>query len=574
MENKVELIRKSNDIVEVISSYLPLTKKGKNYFGVCPFHDDTNPSMSVSSDKQIYKCFSCGASGNVITFVMDYEKVDFKEALSILAKRAGIDFIKSNVKEKEAQFDKYYKMYDLALKLYQNNINSKYGTDAIKYLENRYITKEIIKEFKIGLSLDKNELTKILLNKGYTNKEIEDYGLSNGIYDLYFNRIMFPLFDTNDRVVGFSGRIYKNKDSSKYINTKETHIFKKGELLYNYFKAKDFVRQEKKLLIVEGFMDVIRLYSIGVKNVVALMGTALTKDQISLIKRLSKNIILCLDGDQAGKKAMNSVGEDLTNAGLNVSVVVLKEDLDPDEYVIKYGKDSFISLCDNPISYSEYKILYMREGLDLNDLDTKTAYINNALKEIKQEDDPIKQEFLLKKIAVEFDIDISILRNNLKKVEKYSKIEALNAKPVPKNKLTKYQKATYDILYTIMNNYEACKYYEKHLNFLPYKNARYLANEIIYTYKINGKLVLADFITSLHDKPELLQLVKDILKNVSIEQSNLEAFKDYIAVIHDYNKNQEIDRLKKLMNEESDSAIKAKYLEQIRLVKIGSESND
>ena len=574
MENKVELIRKSNDIVEVISSYLPLTKKGKNYFGVCPFHDDTNPSMSVSSDKQIYKCFSCGASGNVITFVMDYEKVDFKEALSILAKRAGIDFIKSNVKEKEAQFDKYYKMYDLALKLYQNNINSKYGTDAIKYLENRYITKEIIKEFKIGLSLDKNELTKILLNKGYTNKEIEDYGLSNGIYDLYFNRIMFPLFDTNDRVVGFSGRIYKNKDSSKYINTKETPIFKKGELLYNYFKAKDFVRQEKKLLIVEGFMDVIRLYSIGVKNVVALMGTALTKDQISLIKRLSKNIILCLDGDQAGKKAMNSVGEDLTNAGLNVSVVVLKEDLDPDEYVIKYGKDSFISLCDNPISYSEYKILYMREGLDLNDLDTKTVYINNALKEIKQEDDPIKQEFLLKKIAVEFDIDISILRNNLKKVEKYSKIEALNAKPVPKNKLTKYQKATYDILYTIMNNYEACKYYEKHLNFLPYKNARYLANEIIYTYKINGKLVLADFITSLHDKPELLQLVKDILKNVSIEQSNLEAFKDYIAVIHDYNKNQEIDRLKKLMNEESDSAIKAKYLEQIRLVKIGSESND
>ncbi len=574
MENKVELIRKSNDIVEVISSYLPLTKKGKNYFGVCPFHDDTNPSMSVSSDKQIYKCFSCGASGNVITFVMDYEKVDFKEALSILAKRAGIDFIKSNVREKEAQFDKYYKMYDLALKLYQNNINSKYGTDAIKYLENRYITKEIIKEFKIGLSLDKNELTKILLNKGYTNKEIEDYGLSNGIYDLYFNRIMFPLFDTNDRVVGFSGRIYKNKDSSKYINTKETPIFKKGELLYNYFKAKDFVRQEKKLLIVEGFMDVIRLYSIGVKNVVALMGTALTKDQISLIKRLSKNIILCLDGDQAGKKAMNSVGEDLTNAGLNVSVVVLKEDLDPDEYVIKYGKDSFISLCDNPISYSEYKILYMREGLDLNDLDTKTAYINNALKEIKQENDLIKQEFLLKKIAVEFDIDISILRNNLKKVEKYSKIEALNAKPAPKNKLTKYQKATYDILYTIMNNYEACKYYEKHLNFLPYKNARYLANEIIYTYKINGKLVLADFITSLHDKPELLQLVKDILKNVSIEQSNLEAFKDYIAVIHDYNKNQEIDRLKKLMNEESDSAIKAKYLEQIRLVKIGSESND
>lgn len=572
MDKTVETIRKANDIVEVISNYLPLTKRGKNYFGVCPFHDDTNPSMSVSADKQIYKCFSCGASGNVITFVMDYEKVDFKEALKILAQRAGITLNQNYIKTTPNKYEKYYKMYDLALKLYQNNINTSLGEPAIKYLEDRSITKDLIKEFQIGLSLDKDSLTKILTKKGYTPAEMEIYGLGNGIHDLYINRIMFPLFDTNNNVVGFSGRIYNHIDSSKYINTKETPIFKKGELLYNYYRAKEFARLEKNLILVEGFMDVIRLYSIGIKNVVALMGTALTKEQINLLKRLSHNIYLCLDGDEAGQKAMNTIGEELTKKELSVSVITLKENLDPDEYILKYGKDSFLGLYQNAISYSEFKLNYLKSGLDLNNLEEKADYINMTLKEIKQEDDEIKQEFMLKKIEAEFDIDINILKNNLKKIEKYSKIEALSKSPDKKPKLNKYKKATYNILYTMMNNYEACKYYEKKLNFLPTKEARYLANEIIYTYKINGTLSLADFITSLNDKPELLNLVKDVIKNVNIEESNLEAFKDYITVIMDYNKNQEIKRLKSLISEESDPVKKAQILEKIRLAKIGSEN--
>lgn len=572
MDKTVETIRKANDIVEVISNYLPLTKRGKNYFGVCPFHDDTNPSMSVSADKQIYKCFSCGASGNVITFVMDYEKVDFKEALKILAQRAGITLNQNYIKITPNKYEKYYKMYDLALKLYQNNINTSLGEPAIKYLEDRSITKDLIKEFQIGLSLDKDSLTKILTKKGYTPAEMEIYGLGNGIHDLYINRIMFPLFDTNNNVVGFSGRIYNHIDSSKYINTKETPIFKKGELLYNYYRAKEFARLEKNLILVEGFMDVIRLYSIGIKNVVALMGTALTKEQINLLKRLSHNIYLCLDGDEAGQKAMNTIGEELTKKELSVSVITLKENLDPDEYILKYGKDSFLGLYQNAISYSEFKLNYLKSGLDLNNLEEKADYINMTLKEIKQEDDEIKQEFMLKKIEAEFDIDINILKNNLKKIEKYSKIEALSKSPDKKPKLNKYKKATYNILYTMMNNYEACKYYEKKLNFLPTKEARYLANEIIYTYKINGTLSLADFITSLNDKPELLNLVKDVIKNVNIEESNLEAFKDYITVITDYNKNQEIKRLKSLISEESDPVKKAQILEKIRLAKIGSEN--
>lgn len=576
MENNniVLEVRSRNDIVDVISSYLPLTKKGKNYFGVCPFHDDTNPSMSVSEDKQIYKCFSCGASGNVITFVMDYENVDFKEAVSILAKRAGISFNKGSIKASESKFDKYYDMYDLSLKLYQNNIYSSLGNDAIKYLEDRGITKDLIKEFKIGLSLHDDGLTRVLNSRGFTNIEMEQFGLGNGVHDLYINRIMFPLFDTNDRVVGFSGRIYNTGGSSKYINTKETPIFKKGEVLYNYYKCKDFVRLSKNVILVEGFMDVIRLYSIGIKNVVALMGTALTKNQITLLKRLSTNIYLCLDGDSAGRGAMNSVGNDLASSGFNVFTVCLPEGLDPDEYILKYGKDSFNSLYENAISYSEYKLNYMKEGFDFSNISDKSSYINNVLAEVSKESDEIKLEFILKKLSKEFDIDVNILKNNLKKQEKHDKIEALSRNQVSKKSIDRYEKATYNILYFIMNNYEACKYYEKKLNFLPMKEARYLANEIIYIYKIKGELVIADFITSLNDKPELFNLMKEVLKNENLDESNFEAFKDYIAVIQDYNKNQEIKRLKMLMSEESDSVKKAQILEKIRLVKMGSEAND
>lgn len=573
MDNVINDIRKANDIVDVISAYIPLTKKGKNYFGVCPFHDDTNPSMSVSRDKQIYKCFSCGASGNVFNFVMDYENVDFKEAASVLAKRAGIDFNRGFVKNNNTKFDKYYTMYDLALKLYQNNINSSFGKTAIEYLEKRSISKDVIKKFKIGLAPLENTLTDILFKKGYSTLEMDNYGLGNGYGDLYHNRIMFPLFDTNNRVVGFSGRVYNTSSESKYINTKETPIFKKGELLYNYYNAKDYCRLEKSVILVEGFMDVIRLHTIDIKNVVALMGTALTKNQIDLLKRLSKEIYLCLDGDSAGIKANLSVGNDLVNAGCNVKVINLSDGLDPDEYVLKYGKDKYLSLYNNAINYSEYKLYHMRDGFDLSNIDDRSQYIKSVLEDISKESDDIKREFLLKKISTEFDIDISILKNNLKKQEKYSKIEALRKEPKKVKKVDKYTKATYGILYAMMNSYEYSKKYEKNLNYLPSKEARLLANEIIYAYRYNDSLVLADFLTSLSTNEELFGLVREIIKNAD-DEPNSNLFDDYVAVVKEYSRNLEIKRLKEMIKEEIDPVKKATLLEKIRLVKMESESND
>ena len=267
-------------------------------------------------------------------------------------------------------------------------------------------------------------------------------------------------------------------------------------------------------------------------------------------------------------KSENILPDDMHGYIVDPSADMSLEDTSEDA-LKKTAQDRGVSKRD---IYSEYKINYMKEGLDLSDIEDKSLYINEVLKEVSAEEDEIKQEFILRKLEKEFDIHIDILKNNLKKQEKCSRIKALNTNEAQNKKKNKYEKATYNILYTIMNNYEACKYYEKHLNFLPTKEARYLANEIIYTYKIEGKLVMADFITKLNDKEELMDFVKDVLNNVSVGESNLEAFKDYIVVIKEYNKNQEIKRLKELIEKEFDMTKKSELLEKIRLVKMGSEN--
>lgn len=566
----IKEVRSVSNIVDVISSYLPLVKKGKNYFGVCPFHDDNNPSMSVSEDKQIYKCFSCGASGNVFNFVMDYEKIDFKSALYLLAKRSGIN-VSNNLVKTNNKNDKFYEIYNIAEKYYQNNLNTSLGLEAKSYLHNRGIDDELIKHFKIGLSLKEQDgLVNLLVKKNYSIKDISLIGLSNMDKDLYINRIMFPLFNTNGDTIGFSGRIYNMKSDSKYINTRETLIFKKGENLYNYHLAKDEARKEKSLIVVEGFMDVIRLYSIGVKNVVALMGTSLTKEQTTLIKRTSTNIILMLDGDNPGKKAIVNVGQILEEENLRVNVVALPEELDPDEYILKYGKERFINLLNNPIEYSEFKINYLKEGKDLTKIDEQSSYVNEVLQELSNIDDDIKKELILKKLEKEFNLDIEFLRNKLQNMQKSGKIETLK-KPddVKLIKLDKYQKATYAILNEMLNNYNAIKTYEKRLNYLPYETARYLANEIIYYSKHEKDFVLADFITQVSDKEELALYLKEVLKydNEVVSMAN---FDDYLKVIEEYKKNQEIKRLKELMKKEVDQEKKALIADKIRLVKMGS----
>ena len=334
-------------------------------------------------------------------------------------------------------------MYDIASKFYQNNLNTVYGKDAIKYLKNRQIDENIIKEFNIGLSFNDSELYSILNKKGFSDNEIIDstlcYKSGNKVHDMYINRIMFPLYDLQGNVNGFSGREYLEKTPNKYINTKENKIFKKGELLYNYHIAKPLARKEKSIIIVEGFMDVIRLSSIGVKNVVATMGTAVTKYQANLINKMAPNIILMFDGDEAGNKATKSFLEEHTNNQDAVKIVRLEDNLDPDDYILKKGKDKMLYHLLHPISVYDYKLSSLKENIDFTNSKDVSNYINLVTKEIEKIDDDVVRDLEINKVSKLTNVSVEVIKSKINT----NKTNNIVIRPnINTKKLTKYEKAS------------------------------------------------------------------------------------------------------------------------------------
>lgn len=579
--NIINEIRSKVDIVDIVSSYVPLTQKGKNFFGVCPFHDDTNPSMSVSRDKQIYRCFSCGASGNVFNFIMDYEHISFKEALVMLSNKTGIEIKGISINKKNDKFDKLYEIYDLAWKFYQNNMNSSYAKSARTYLNNRSISDDMISRYKIGLSLDKADtLTKLLTSKGYDLNTLNNIGLTNYDKDIYINRIIFPLYDLNGRVVGFSGRRYDGIKENKYVNTKGTVIFKKGETLYNYHNAREVVRAKKQVIVMEGFMAVIRSMEAGIKNCVGLMGTAMTKEQANLIKRLSDNVIVCFDGDGPGRKACLDNGEVLEKMGCHVSVVNLEDNLDPDDYILKYGKESFINLINNSISLSDYRIKSLKKNIDLSSDKEKTEYINKVLEEASKIEDEIHREFILKKLAKEFDLSYNTLEKRLfslieNKEDLHTEV-VVNEVIKPVIKKDKFYLASSALLYYMITNKKCLDYYnEGKINF-PLEDERFLASEISYYYQKYGSITPADFYTYLSDKEKLLNFYKEILDLDLSDEVDDKTLSDYIKTLREGFIKNEMSKLDKKLKEENDVMKKAeiglKYSKlKEELVKMGVE---
>ena len=561
--NDINNIRSSVDIVDVISDYIPLVNKGRNYFGVCPFHDDNHPSMSVSKEKQIYKCFSCGATGNVFNFIMDYENISFREALSKVASMAGISIDIGDIREKSNPYQKMYEAYDIAFKFYQNNINTSEGKEAKEYLKKRLIDENIIKEFGIGLSLSKRDLlSKMLLKKGFDQNTLNESGLlsfnDGGYYDMYSKRIMFPLWDTSGKVVGFSGRIYHGEDISKYINTKETPIFKKGELLYNYHRAKDEARKTKTIIVMEGFMDVIRAYVSGVKNVVATMGTAVTKEQALLIKRLAPNIILCFDGDAAGEKATFACINELQKLGTTPQVVRLEDNLDPDEYIQKFGKERFISKIANPINVMDFKLSHYKEHKNLESSVEKAEYVRNILDELTKIDDEILRELTLQKLSSESNLDINFLRSKLPEIDKKVNENEIIINTRNKKVYGKYEMAERSLIYYMLKNKDVIKIYNNKTPFMPDEKYRQLAREIVSYYQINGIISAADLITELMKyNNDLVSLIGDIESNDFKDEYTLDEINDYINVINEFNIKKETKKIKEQIHAEVDPLKKA-----------------
>lgn len=573
--NIINEIRSKVDIVDIISSYLPLTQKGKNFFGVCPFHDDTNPSMSVSREKQIYRCFSCGASGNVFNFIMEYEHISFKEALLVLSNKTGIEIKGIHIDKSKSKNDKLYEIYELAHKYYQNNMSSSYAKHAKEYLNSRHIDDEMIKEYKIGLSLDKQDnLTKLLISKGYDLNTLNNIGISNTNKDVYMNRIMFPLYDLNGRVVGFSGRRYDGIKENKYVNTKGTEIFQKGETLYNYHNAREFIRSKNQVIVMEGFMAVIRSKEAGIKNAIGLMGTAMTKEQANLIKRLSTNVILCLDGDEPGRKACLDNGSELEKLGCQVSIVELGNNLDPDDYILKFGSESFKNLVNNAITLSDYRIKRLKMNINLTSDLEKSKYINSVLEETSRIEDEIHREFILKKLANEFDISyntlekrlLSLITNNEKKEEKKTE----NVTFIPKQEIVKKDKyyiATYALLYYMLVDKRCLKYYDEGKINFPNEEERFLASEISYYYQKYGIITPADFYTYLSNKQNLLTTLDKTMELDLDQQVEEKVILDYINTLRLYQTNREIKRLEKTLKEENDIMIQASIAQKIAKLK-------
>mgnify|MGYP002576185681 FL=1 len=548
----IDEVKSKNDIVDIIGSYISLNDKNK---ALCPFHNDHSPSFSVHPDKQIYKCFSCGESGNVITFVEKFLGISFQEAVKLLADKSGIKLNISTPK-KTTRFDKYYEITDTANKYFKNNIFSNDGQKALKYLSDRFVDKQIINEFNIGLSTN-NKLHEILAKK-YNLEDLLKIDIvrevDNKIYDTFQNRIMFPIIDEDNNVVGFSGRKYlkndlEDKQLSKYVNSRETDIFIKSKIFYNINNALPNIKKSKEIIITEGFMDTIRMVSIGYNNTVALMGTAFTKEHLDKIIKYKCKVVLNLDQDNAGVLGTISIGDELIKNNIDVSVIVFDDYKDSDEYIINKGKDAFDIAYKNRISFIDFKLNYLKSNKNMKDSTDISKYINEAIKSLNDIDDDILKELKIKELSREFGIDESVIKN---KIKISSKKEVKKEEKLTKKRYDKYDISEIRILYLMLNYDDVILYFENGLGYLIHDNMMALAYKIVEFRNDYGYFNYSDFIDYISDNESLNETVKEIMRYHNEDEYTESELEDYFDTIKEYSVKKRINELKREMNETLD----------------------
>lgn len=405
----IDEVRQTNDIVDIISQYVRLKRSGRNFFGLCPFHNEKSPSFSVSPDKQIFHCFGCGAGGNVFTFLTKIEGINFVEAVQMLAERSNIQLPtleNSGDSARELLKSKVYKVNEFAAEYYHQNLYKPESKVAQEYIKKRKLSNETLKSFKIGFSGKFDELYKELKKQGFEEKEILESGLVNrndrGQYiDRYRNRVMFPICDVRGRVIAFGGRVLDDS-KPKYINSPENVVYSKGRNLFGLNVAKK--GDTKKILIVEGYMDVISLHQRGITNVVAPLGTALTQQQGWLLRKSSEQIILSFDSDEAGLTAKVRALDILQDMGCDLRILQIDGAKDPDEYIVKYGNARFNNLVEKALSIIEFKVKVLKQNLNLESTNDKIKFLNEIAKLISKVDNTIEREVYIEKIAKEYDI--------------------------------------------------------------------------------------------------------------------------------------------------------------------------
>ncbi|MEF2094025.1 DNA primase [Bacillus sp. CFBP9009] len=428
-DEKINQIREAVDIVDLIGEYVQLKKQGRNYFGLCPFHGENSPSFSVSTEKQIFHCFGCGAGGNIFTFLMDIEGYSFVESAKVLAEKGNVPLdVEINKDSKRSNMpagsQQMVEAHDLLRKFYHHLlVNTKEGQDALEYLLKRGFTEQTIEKFQIGYSLDSWDfVSKFLLKRGFPAEYMEQAGLiiyrekDESYFDRFRNRVMFPIMDHQGNTIAFSGRAMGD-DEPKYLNSPETPIFNKSKTLYNFHHARPHIRKKEQAVIFEGFADCISAVGAGVENAVATMGTALTDQHIQLLKRNTDQILICYDSDSAGLNAANRAVNMLQDHEFSVKVALMPDNLDPDDYIKEFGEKSFVSeVIGASLTYMAFKMHYLRRGKNVNNEGDRIQYIEEVLKEISRLPNAVERDHYLRQLSSEFSLSLDALEQQQRQV--------------------------------------------------------------------------------------------------------------------------------------------------------------
>lgn len=568
-QDKINEIRGSVDIVDVVGQYLSLSKKGRNYVAICPFHNDTRPSLSISPERQIYKCFVCDNGGNVFTFLQNYLKISYIESVKKVAEIGRIDLSDYHLETKVAPVKKeyvdLYAMNEEACKIYGYYLNTKLGLEAKAYLNQRHFNDELIEKFSIGYAPIESVLYQTFKQKGYSEIDMVNSGLvieSNRRHDRFNDRIMFPLHDSEGRIVGFSGRIFKiTQTDSKYMNSPESDIFIKGKTLYNYHRCKEMTRKEGFVYLLEGFMDVIALDKAGLENAVAIMGTALTKEHIQLLKRVTNTVHICLDGDRAGQVAASKAAAALLEANMNVKIILLPDNNDPDEIYEKHGKEGLISQLKKTLSPIEFQMNLEYQNIDTNNYEDRKRFLEKMCQLINKIDDDLDKDYYVQRLSKLSGFSSTIVEQKLAGIKKVD-VPVYHEIRQVKKMINKYHKAERDLLFYMLHSKAVALKYEAKVGFMYDDRYRVIASYIVDYYRTHEELVIADFINRF-DKNELIQSVVDISSLALPLPYDEKAVNDYMRIISLNAKKMKKEQLLEQFNYVLDPYKKSEILKEI-----------
>lgn len=574
MDDKlIELINEKTPIVDLVSEYVSLQKKGKNFAGLCPFHQEKTPSFFVSPEKNFCKCYGCGEGGTPINFLRKIKNISFEEAALELADRAGIEV--KDRKVKKELYEKEYALMQEVANFYEFNLtHSEKGSEAIRYLYNRQMSDEAIKHFRLGYAPSfGSSVYQLLKNKGYQVSDMIKLGVvkqndQGEYYDLFADRIMFPITDPKGHVVGFSGRTMNKDETVKYMNSPETLIFKKGRLLYHLYEALQDIRKEKQVVLYEGFFDVISSYGAGIRHGIATMGTSLTKEQARLIKSVSPSVLVAYDGDQAGLSAADHAIPIMDQEGLKVEVLTIPEKMDPDDFITSYGPEAYEKLFGEYTEDSfQFRYRYYRMGKNLTNANDLKSYIQQV-RNMVQSVDPSIRAFYYNRLATEFQIPIEEL--GIKPLPKKIEPIKIPAKERPKT-TNKYEMAERYLIMAMMQDRAWSELIMSKLRSNDFADP-ILASiriQIEHLYEDHEKLTPEEILSSLtSDQREVME--KSILKDAIWKKGKPVEEKDVledIETLYEASDKRRLDELNQRLQQEYDPVLaKERDALKIRLV--------